>query len=390
MSARSLCLLAFASSMLAVTARANSEASPSEVAPSAPVSEGVGWLSVTRDDVNLRNRPDRNSRVVARLPREFVLRQLADLGDWHRVAPPKGTFSYVGADFIDVRPNGEAVVSVNRGNLRVRVGSLVIERDPLREEVQRLLSRGSQVRLLERGARWHKIAPPEGVAFFIHSSMVESIAADAVEAAREAAPELEVPWGKDAARAIVTAPTTDWAQRLRDLEQRIAAQRRAALAEQRWTAILAELRGIAGQADDPTAATSAQRWLERLTPLAESVQRLRGTQTAAAVDADQPVGASTPNAFVARGIVRRSMVSVVQGGAQLWTLIDPETGRVAAYLQPAQTRASAADASATPARDLVNLDAHVGRYVGVRGRAAPSSELGTTLIHVSQVEALGG
>lgn len=137
------------------------------------------WLRVTGDQVHLRSRADLNSLPVARLRRDTVLRTLGRDGDWYRVEPPAGVFSLVSSEFITREGPDIGVVNTSSGSLRVRMGSTVFDVDPLLTEVQKLLEPGTRIRILgDHSPGWLRIAPPDGVYFYIASNYAEPIDPD--------------------------------------------------------------------------------------------------------------------------------------------------------------------------------------------------------------------
>lgn len=140
----------------------------------APVS-GSFWLRVTAEQVNVRSRADMNARVVTRAPLNSVLHAVGEEGAWYRILPPEGVFSLVSGEYID-RSGAQPVVKVTVGTLRVRVGSAVVDTDPEKEEVQTRLSNGTPVRIVgEQPNGWLRIAPPDGVYYYISKTYTERI-----------------------------------------------------------------------------------------------------------------------------------------------------------------------------------------------------------------------
>lgn len=167
--------------------------------PAQPVTTPNYWLRTTANLVNVRSRADLNSRVVARVPLNTVLRGVAEEGDWHRILPPDGVFSLVSAAYIDRQSQTHGVVRVNVGTLRVRVGSTVVDVDPLKEEVQTRLTRGTPVDIVgEQSDGWLRIKPPAGVYYYISKTYTERITED--EARRLMASPTATPAGAPARR----------------------------------------------------------------------------------------------------------------------------------------------------------------------------------------------
>lgn len=353
-----------------------------------PAAAGGYWLRVVADEVDLRSRPDANSPAVARLERGALLRAEGSEFGWHRVLPPEGVFSYVAAEYIDRRGADEGVVSVREGNLRVRVGSLVHELDPQRSEVQCLLPRGARVRILGAQGEWLKIAAPEAVRLHVAERYVERIsdeqagqvpagaragAATAGAATRPAEPDLSGPWG----------------QRLRMVEAAIEAQAARPVLEQAWAEALARLRPIAVQREEPAVARLAEAWIARLEQRIAEQDGLRAAEEVLRrAERDRARHereleriehlrrrAATQPAFAALGELRESVALAGRSGPPAYQLLDPPTGRVEVYLEPAPGSA-------------VDLARWVGKYVGVRGPRRADAELGADVLRVEELVVL--
>ncbi len=149
--------------------------------PAAPLAEPAYWLRVHTDRVNLRTRPDTNSLAVSRVDKDSVLRAVGSEFGWHRVTPTPDVFCLISAEFVQQQTENLGLIKTSSGNLRVRAGSALRAVDPLRSEVLTLLAPGAPVRTLGREGEWMKIAPPEGVYFYVFGEYVERISADAAD-----------------------------------------------------------------------------------------------------------------------------------------------------------------------------------------------------------------
>lgn len=346
------------------------------------------WLRVTGDRVNLRSRADKNSVVAAQVDRDMVLQAVGQEYGWHRVRPPAGAFSYVSADYVEQVAPDRGIVAVRSGQLRVRVGSTVTSVDPLRTEVQMLLPRGAEVRILEREGDWLRIQPPEGVFFYISSDFVEPVSA-------EVAAQLQA--ASTTRPAVTTAPTTvsalpppppvnlsgRWGQRLSLVEATIAAEARKPPLEQSWNPVLEQLRPIAAQREEPAVARLAQEWIK-------SVERRVADQVAFRAAREVTDRGERDRARFEREMeqVRRVRVAATQpgyaasgqllespaaAGAPRYRLVDPVSGEVSAYLE-------------LPATAQLVVRDYLGKYVGVRGERAYSEALSANIVRVVSLE----
>ncbi|MCH8804806.1 MAG: hypothetical protein IH986_01805 [Planctomycetes bacterium] len=355
------------------------------------------WLRVTSERVNLRSRPDANSVVVTRLARDALLRAAQERFGWHRVRPPTGVFSYVAAEFVDQRAPDRGIVSVRTGRLRVRVGSSVARLDPMKHELQTLLKRGSEVRILGRDGDWLRIVPPQDVQFFVSADHVERVddeVAARLRAAATAAAERAKQPGAESAEKNETGQASPegldlsgaWGQRLAMVETAIQAEGRKPMESRAWAELIGRLRPIADQRREPTVARLAAEWIgtlelrvaSRSAALAareieraeardrarfqREIERIRQTRAAA----------ESHREFQATGQLLRSHLKREQKAERRYMLRDPLTGRVVAYVERARS-------------EMPSLESFVGKFVGVRGVAKTDAKLGADIIRVSEV-----
>ena len=364
------------------------------------------WLRLTGDPVNVRSRADTNSVPVARLPRDTVLRAFEEQYGWHRVAPPAGTFSLVSADYVDVGGDGVGTINVASGTLRVRVGSQVIESDPRIREVQTRLDAGAKVRILGRQDGWYKIAPPEGVYFYVSSDFSEIVSE---QQARELASQQRVsldrrvdqpgavqaadvtPTKHDNADGAVDAPPARPMEQLRPLadtdnaasgtpptdvagevqgrgfNEATPAAPAAPAAIATWLGrliawepeMLSDLRLPPNEARDRT-------WVQRLQPIAQQREDAVAADRAAfwIIRFDQRTPQSRPSEplqrpsefpeMQARGVLYPSFQVPAGPYGLRYRLVEPHTNRVVGY------------AEFDPQRG-VNPRELIGKYVGVSG-----------------------
>ncbi len=362
-------------------------------APTAPQADEF-WIRVTASEVNVRARPDVNSTPVARVPRDTLLRATGVEYGWYRVRPPEGVFSLVAAAFIERRSADEGIVRVRSGALRVRVGSLVRVVDPERSDVQTLLENGSPVRVLGEQGAWLRIVPPAGVSFYVSSAHAERVSEETAaelhaagtgrraerpgpsvqsEASAEDAPDLSGPWGRQ----------------LLEVESAIAAEARRPALEQQWGELMARLRPIALQREEPMVAELARRWMTQLEERLAQRPTLRAAEELIRRSAREQSQhereveriarlrqrAATQPAFAAQGALRRSQAVSDAAGRRFYQLQDPVTHRVEAYLRTVPGGPE--------------LEPHVGRYVGVRGPRSADPRLGADVVEVRELVILG-
>lgn len=359
---------------------------------SQPVPDAPYWLRVTADELNVRTQPDANSIVVARIPRDTVLRSLGLRFGWERVEPPANTFCYVAAEYVRLEGDAEGVVATQTGGLRVRAGSHARDLDPAQSEVLGLLERGTRVRVVGRDGAWLRIGVPEGITFYIAGQHVQRISSDVaarLEAARMPRPP-DAAGPAPASQPVAAEPalTGPWGRKLAVVETDLMAEGRKPPLERDWARFVTQLEPLAAQREEPVTARLAAAWLLDLkqriadqnmaratAELSERAARERAQheRELERIERLREQTTSRP-ATDAAGLLLRSYL----GGTATrygFKLQDPVTQQVVAYL----------DLETAPDLDLAEL---LGQYVGVQGRRHPDADLGADVIQVRRIEAV--
>lgn len=379
--------------------------STSESRASASPQSGGYWIRTKGDEVNLRSRPDQNSAVVARVPRDAPLRAISEEYGWHKVLPPAGTFSYVNAEFVESKSDTEGVVSVRSGNLRVRVGSTVSNLAPDKNDVQVLLPAGTAVRILGKEGNWLKIEPPQGVYFYVSTQFTETISADF--AARLGAPKIltetasQTPTTGPASRPAVahgtasTQPSASgkldvesyWGSRLYALEVEIEIEGRKPADQQNYSRFTDRLNAIATQTAEPVPANRAAGWLQKIRQRqADRDTAKKAVEITQKDDSDRArfdreqenlrniarQKATTDGGNEVRGLIERSFVMRNGANVRRVKVQDPTSAKVLAYLE-------------FSGDSRIDLDAFIGKYAVVRGPRRFDESLGADVLRVESI-----
>lgn len=365
---------------------------PAEPPASQPAPDAPYWLRVTADELNVRTQPDANSIVVARVPRDTVLRSAGLRFGWERVEPPADTFCYVAAEYVRLAGDTEGIVATQTGGLRVRAGSQARDLDPAQSEVLGLLDRGTRVRIVGRDGTWLRIAVPEGITFYVAGQHVQRVSSD-VAARLEAAQTPRAPEtaaGAPASQPVAAAPTLTgpWGRKLTAVETELMAEGRKPPLQRDWERFVTRLEPLAAQREEPVTARLAAAWLLDLkqriadqnmaraaAELTERAARER-TQHERELERIERLReqATSRPATDAAGLLLRSYL----GGTATrygFKLQDPVTQQVVAYL----------DLETAPDIDLAVL---LGQYVGVQGRRRHDADLGADVIQARRIEPL--
>lgn len=369
-------------------------------APGPESAPSAYWLRVTADQLNVRSRPDTNSIVVAQVPRDAVLQSVGQEFGWHQVMLPDGCFSYVSSTYIERHDDAEGIVKVQQGRLRVRVGSLLRDLNPADAEVQAFLESGARVRILDQQGEWLKIVPPPGVYGYVSGQHALPISDDLAAHLKGLAGTASRPAVESADQPVASRPTRvrpgdapsltgAWGRRLATIEEAITAEAQRPAMDQQWSALIARLRPVADQREEPSVARLAQAWVTRLETRAADQAAVRAAedvlrrmereraQHERELERIERVReqATTGPAYAACGLLLRSFAVSRTDGTPWYKLQDPLTGRAAVYLE--------FDPGSEP-----DPAAHVGEYVGVRGPRRPDDALGADVVRVEAVEVL--
>jgi hypothetical protein len=88
--------------------------------------------------------------------------------DWLKVIPPAGSYSYVGAVFVDQSADGKTG-KINRNDVNIRAGSVL---NAMKTTVQNRLNTGDEVQIIGKEDEYLKIQPPAGAYLYINKQFV--------------------------------------------------------------------------------------------------------------------------------------------------------------------------------------------------------------------------
>jgi hypothetical protein len=129
------------------------------------------------DDVYVRSGPGKNYYPTDKLSRgDAVEIYRHDPGGWYAIRPPRGSFSWVPARFL--QPTRDHLAVTNGDRVVSRVGSRFSD---VRDVIQVRLDRGEEVEILEvktlitggQSEQWCKIAPPSGEFRWVFGKFVD-------------------------------------------------------------------------------------------------------------------------------------------------------------------------------------------------------------------------
>jgi hypothetical protein len=400
-------LLIFLAFPLMASAQSGPAQSTEERVEPGPASEPTEvqhyWLRVTGERVNVRSRADANSRIVGRVNRDDVLEGVGSEYGWHRIVPPDGVFSLVATSYVERVDAKRGMVKVDT-TLRVRVGSDVMPRDPMLSEVQARLASGTEVQIIgELDAEWLKIVPPAGVCVHISAEFVEVISAEVAGRLRPAKPRAEsqpatvvTSRPSSPAEAVATTRPVEqpdltgrWGKRLGWALDAIATEEQKPGDEQIWDGVLGHLGPIAKQREEPQVAELAAAWLQKIDRrkreqgvAREARELVRQTRVGKARHARKVVQFRHAKdelkprpEFDARGVLRPSFAMGAGPYGMRYKVQDPFTRKVQAYVE-------------FPTELGIEVQAAIGKYVGVRGEKQSVEGVGVPLLRVTRLTVL--
>ena len=336
-------------------------------------------------------------------------------GNWLKVQPPEGSFSYIQKAFVNKYGDGKAG-KVTTPNLIVRAGSSV--QPQLQWAVQTKLDIGQDVTILGEENEYFKIRPPESAYLYIKADEVTAVrvlpkagerpvdppalttsdpitsVAPVKEVKVSKLPKYELP--QTAPSAVATdVPSTgpsglDTVTRLQKLEADFSTASNLPLAEQPIDELLAGYRELASSpaVPEPTrkmadarAATlkvraeAREQFLSFQKQQQEQEQKMQA-QAAERIEIQDRIKKIDIHVYAAVGTLRASNLQVGNGPASgrttVYRLTDPATGRTLVYLRTADPR----------------YTEMLGQFVGVKGEIAPDAQLNLKVISPTLTEAV--
>ncbi len=389
---------------------------PAETSTSAakPVlSEG----EINGRDVYVRSGASLNHYEVCKLQMGDKVSIVGVEGDWYEILPPKDTFSLVSGDYVDTTDNKSGVI--NGTNVRVRAGSSL---NANKYTVQTMLSRGANVTILGSNPDgFLRIAPPAGATLWINKQFVKAAttvpgdvplkastdepAADASAKKPEPTPATESTTSKETGSTPVGAfptavnsasptptpvttetskstietstvatkpsdekPQHEYRKELEALDTAARGELAKDVGDRNWQPLIAKYEHIMKQADDEVSRVYAKHRVDQLNDFMTLTTAIRDLESRNG-DSDEvrrnylkqrgeippPPPFNREVGLDAQGELRVSALYPPGSQPRRFRLIDPTTPspKTVAYVE-------------IPADSKIEIDSHIGRYVGVR------------------------
>jgi uncharacterized protein YgiM (DUF1202 family) len=421
MSRRSSIFAAFISSLAALLPAAAAFAQDAVQSPQVENSKYQFEGAVNTSAVFVRSGPGEGYYATQKLDKGATVTVVGIKFDWLKIVPPEGSFSYVGAVFVDRSGDG-SIGRINRNDVNVRCGSLLNE---MKTTVQTHLNAGDEVQIIGKDDEYLKIKPPEGSYLYVSKEFVDPVRAlDGNNSAAPAplvtenpttqispsvsataTPSLSAPVNPNApsiensgvasatpttqpavasagatTQPVAAAPNAE--ELFGQYETEFDATSQQPLADQKIAPLTAEYQSIA-KADglSDTLRTVVQFRIATLQARADSQTKLleaRKLEAAAAqkelaLQAEQQelaerMKATDVEIYTAVGTLQPSSLQL--GGAMLYRLTDPATGRTVIYIRTADSTVAGL----------------MGQFVGVKGDAATDPQLSLQVIEPTGIE----
>jgi len=349
----------------------------------------IRHAEVNANDVYVRSGDSTNHYTVCKLTAGTQVSVLSQRGDWVEILPPDGTFSLISGDYVDTSDDKTGVVSGS--NVRVRAGSSL---NDSKYTVQTMLSRGAPVTILGRNPDgFLRIKPPVGATLWIHANFIAespsgmnpskkpaiapassstsngtAVDADPAKINRKRLP-LASPSGASMAgdRASMDMAVSTWRRELEDLDAAGNAEMEKTPGDRDFAPLLTRYKAVMDQDDDEYAKRYAEiryAQIENIHSLAMAVAKVRAMGVKADARRQEfmdkraslpRIAPSIPSGLTAQGELRVSALYPPGSTVRRFRLIDPTASfeRTLGYVE-------------IPAGRNLNVNAFIGRYVGVR------------------------
>jgi uncharacterized protein YgiM (DUF1202 family) len=385
---------------------------PGPAATAAPAAEApftqAFVASITGDKVYVRSGPDQKYYEIGQLVKGDLVYVVGASGGWYLVLPPNGAFCMLSKEFVE--PDAGGATGTLKGDyVNVHAGSAIYPNADPYAVLPPSLRKGAKVKILGSTDKYFEIAPPETAYFFVSAQYVKAAPGTAYKVA-----QLKLPAGATGPAGVtVEAPTTMPAvavlapgmgpelpgaagqplpvlvpkvtysetatAKFNDANARYQEEGRKPPAQQNVEGLLAEFKAIlalenlspsvkAGAQADIAAierTLTVQRLVIEQAVVTDATKRESEALRAQYDAAEKAIAAAREaGPYNAEGLLQSS--TIVAGK---YALVNPQTGRVVAYVDPASA--------------AVDIGTLVGKYVGVRGISKKMEGSEVTVIQVN-------
>lgn len=345
--------------------------------------EYVGVLVGT--DVNVRSGPGTDAYRCTRLSLPARVEVVARMGDWLKILPPPGCFSVIAKDYVRTDVDGKTG-TITGENVRVRAGGELPQWDRVTDfsTEQLKLNTGDRVRIIGQRGDYYRIACPSGAYFYIFAKYVEPVGRTG-NGSETVTTSTATSWPTT---QRVTPPPIDQTpavSAIADVDKLLKSEYEKPLVQRDLEGLLAKYKAI-----DVAEGTYAGKVLaDRIRYVQATIQERkdlrevedlikRAAQRQEELEKQRmkiEVGAPTTRpitAYTAEGVLVPS--EMFPGSAAVpkrYTVRDPQTNRITAYVQCTTTDVDLADYS--------------GKYVGIQGTTSYDVQLELEVVEARKV-----
>ena len=392
------------------------------VAADAPFAQAF-VASITGDKVYVRSGPDQKYYEIGQLVKGDLVYVVGVNKGWYQILPPNGAFCMLAKEFVEP-DNGGATGTVKGDYVNVHAGSAIYKNADPYAVLPPSLRKGTKVKILGATDKYYEIAPPEKAYFFVSAQYVKAapgaeykvaqlklpagvtgpagITVEApttvptVAAVVPQTPGLETPavqgtaagntatgGGAGTTPLPVLVPKVTYSEtataKFSEANARYQDEARKPPAQQNVGGLLQEFKDILALENvSPSVKAGAQADIAAI-ERTMTVQRLIVEQAAANdatkkesdalrqqyEEAEKAIAAAREaGPYSAEGLLQTS--TIVAGK---YALVNPQTGRVVAYVDPASAS--------------IDIGSLVGKYIGVRGVSKKMEGSDITVIQVN-------
>lgn len=128
---------------------------------------------VNAGSVFVRSGPGEGYYATQQLDKGATVTVVGIKFDWLKIAPPEGSYSYVGSVFVDRSGDG-TTGRINRNDVNIRSGSVL---NAMKTTVQLRLNAGDTVQVIGKEDEYLKIKPPTGAYLYVNKQFVDPVRA---------------------------------------------------------------------------------------------------------------------------------------------------------------------------------------------------------------------
>jgi uncharacterized protein YgiM (DUF1202 family) len=352
------------------------------------------YAKIIADNVYVRSGPGTNYYRCSKLAQGDIVKIVSATNVWSRILPPKGCFSWISKQYVDIDKTNPDMGTVTGDEVRVYAGSQYYE--PIHSDrIQVHLNRGDKVTLMgEEMGDYYKIVPPEGAFFWVSTQYAEPTDVTSLPAPTESAPAPELkpetkPEPEAATPTVVPTTTPAESERLQkyyNIQEQTKAELTKPLSEQNYAPMKEALNALISADDSDKAARYAKFALGQIDryELAAKVDKENKLQNAELdkirekideVHEQRLAGFQDLGKYAVIGKLETSNVYGPEEVLLHYIVVDAR-GKIICYALP------------TGAAEHMDIKEFIGQKVGLVGKIEPHPQTAGALVKFTEIERL--